>query len=96
MKHLLVVAGIAFLLVAPLLTSNAFFQHLMIMVLFWTLLGASWNLLGGFAGQVSFGHAAFLGLGGVDVGKLRFLRGMFGHRFGRQFLVALLDASRDA
>jgi branched-chain amino acid transport system permease protein len=63
MKRLLVVAGIAFLLVAPLLTSNAFFQHLMIMVLFWTLLGASWNLLGGFAGQVSFGHAAFLGIG---------------------------------
>ena len=35
----------------------------MIMVLFWTLLGASWNLLGGFAGQVSFGHATFLGIG---------------------------------
>jgi branched-chain amino acid transport system permease protein len=63
MKRLLVVAGIAFLLVAPLLTNNAFFQHLMIMVLFWTLLGASWNLLGGFAGQVSFGHATFLGIG---------------------------------
>src|SRR4029450_2444841 len=63
MKRLLVVGGIAFLLVAPLLTSNAFFQHLMIMVLFWTLLGTSWNLLGGFAGQVSFGHATFLGVG---------------------------------
>ena len=35
----------------------------MIMVLFWTLLGAAWNLLGGFAGQVSFGHSAFLGVG---------------------------------
>ncbi len=33
------------------------------MVLFWTLLGASWNLLGGFGGQVSFGHAAYLGVG---------------------------------
>jgi branched-chain amino acid transport system permease protein len=32
-------------------------------VLFWTLLGAAWNILGGFAGQVSFGHAAFLGVG---------------------------------
>ena len=63
MKRLLTVAGIAFLLVAPLITNNAFFQHLMIMVLFWTLLGASWNLLGGFAGQVSFGHATFLGIG---------------------------------
>jgi len=33
------------------------------MVLMWTVLGASWNILGGFAGQVSFGHATFLGAG---------------------------------
>ena len=63
MTRVLAAAGILLLLVAPLLTSNSFYQHLMIMVLFWTLLGASWNLLGGFAGQVSFGHATFLGIG---------------------------------
>jgi branched-chain amino acid transport system permease protein len=63
MTRLLAAAGILALLAAPLLTGNPFFQHLMIMVLFWTLLGTSWNLLGGFAGQVSFGHAAFLGIG---------------------------------
>lgn len=56
-------AGLVVLLVLPLAVSNAFVQHLFIMVLFWTVLGASWNLLGGFAGQVSFGHAAFLGVG---------------------------------
>jgi branched-chain amino acid transport system permease protein len=27
------------------------------------VLGAAWNILGGFAGQVSFGHSAFLGAG---------------------------------
>ncbi len=63
MRRALGVAGAVFLAVAPLLTGNSFFQHLLIMVLFWTLLGASWNLLGGYAGQVSFGHAAFLGIG---------------------------------
>lgn len=51
------------LLVAPLLTANPFFHHLLIMVLFSTLLGIAWNLLGGYAGQVSFGHSAFLGVG---------------------------------
>ena len=51
------------LLLAPLATSNTFFLHLLIMVLFWTLLGTAWNLLGGFAGQVSFGHATFVGVG---------------------------------
>jgi branched-chain amino acid transport system permease protein len=29
----------------------------------WTVLGAAWNILGGFAGQVSFGHAALFGMG---------------------------------
>jgi branched-chain amino acid transport system permease protein len=73
MTRLAAIAGIAVLAVAPLLTDNAFFQHLMIMVLFWTLLGASWNLLGGFAGQVSFGHAVFLGVGAY-VTMLLYLR----------------------
>jgi branched-chain amino acid transport system permease protein len=49
--------------VIPLAVSAPFFIHLMIMVLLWTVLGASWNILGGFAGQVSFGHSAFLGVG---------------------------------
>lgn len=59
-------AGTAFvvvLLAAPLLTGNTFLQHLYIMVLLSALLGMSWNLLGGYAGQVSFGHSAFLGVG---------------------------------
>jgi branched-chain amino acid transport system permease protein len=63
MNRLWAAAGVGLLLVAPLLTRNSFHQDLLIQVLFWTLLGASWNLLGGFAGQVSFGHAAFLGIG---------------------------------
>jgi len=61
--RLLAAAGILLLLAAPFITDNRFVQHLMIMVLFWTTLGASWNLLGGYAGQVSFGHAAFFGIG---------------------------------
>jgi len=61
---LLAAAGILLLLLAPpLLTSNPFLLHLGIVVLMWTLLGVSWNMLGGFAGQVSFGHATFFGVG---------------------------------
>ena len=36
---------------------------LAILILFWALLGAAWNILGGYAGQFSFGHAAFYGIG---------------------------------
>jgi branched-chain amino acid transport system permease protein len=38
-------------------------MHIYILVLLWVLLGQAWNLLGGYTGQVSFGHAAFFGVG---------------------------------
>lgn len=56
-------AGVLLLLALPLLAGNPFLVHLAITVLMWTLLGVAWNLLGGFAGQVSFGHATFFGVG---------------------------------
>ncbi|NMB01675.1 MAG: branched-chain amino acid ABC transporter permease, partial [Firmicutes bacterium] len=34
-----------------------------ISVLLMALLGQSWNIMSGYAGQFSFGHAAFFGLG---------------------------------
>ncbi len=37
--------------------------HLGVMILFFAYLGVAWNILGGYAGQFSFGHAAFFGLG---------------------------------
>jgi branched-chain amino acid transport system permease protein len=58
-----VVAILVVMIAPPLLTSNQFLLHLGITMLLWTLLGAAWNLLGGFAGQVSFGHATFFGVG---------------------------------
>jgi branched-chain amino acid transport system permease protein len=63
MKKIIIPVLILLLLAAPWIITKPFFVHLMIMVLLWTVLGASWNLLGGFTGQVSFGHATFLGTG---------------------------------
>ena len=57
------VLGAALLLAAPLAVRNSFLLHVGILMLMWTLLGAAWNVLGGFAGQVSFGHAALFGIG---------------------------------
>jgi len=45
---------------------------MIIMVFIWVCLGQSWNLLGGFTGQVSFGHAAFFGVGAYAGGLLAF------------------------
>jgi len=38
-------------------------QHVLILVLLYVALGSAWNILGGFAGQLSLGHAAFFGIG---------------------------------
>ncbi|MBI5166751.1 MAG: branched-chain amino acid ABC transporter permease [candidate division NC10 bacterium] len=54
---------IALLAVFPFLVPDPYFLHMAILFLLWVVLGASWNLLGGYGGQVSFGHAAFFGVG---------------------------------
>ena len=56
---LLVVAVLAY----PLVFRAPFPQHLMILVMLYALLGTAWNLLGGFAGQISLGQAIFFGAG---------------------------------
>ncbi|MEW6275876.1 MAG: branched-chain amino acid ABC transporter permease [Bacillota bacterium] len=59
-------------LVLPLILRDPYPQHILIMILIWATLGTAWNLLGGYAGQVSFGHAAFFGLGAYSAGLLFF------------------------
>jgi len=49
-------------LVLPLFTSE-YVQHVVLLIFFWAFLGTSWNILSGFAGQLSLGHAAFFGVG---------------------------------
>lgn len=55
------VAGI--LLVYPLLIRNPFYIHLFIMIYFYIFLALAWNVVGGFAGQLSLGHTVFYGIG---------------------------------
>jgi branched-chain amino acid transport system permease protein len=37
--------------------------HVLIQILFFAYLSSCWNILGGFAGQLSFGHALFMAIG---------------------------------
>ena len=47
----------------PHIFSLPFPRHLMIMVFIYATLGSAWNLIGGYAGQVSLGNAVYFGLG---------------------------------
>jgi branched-chain amino acid transport system permease protein len=54
-------AAAALVALPPLLPKYAL--EVLISILFFGYLGACWNILGGYGGQFSFGHAAFFGLG---------------------------------
>jgi branched-chain amino acid transport system permease protein len=58
----LVVAALALALV-PALKLPAFYESFLYLVFFWISLATSWNILSGYAGYFSFGHAAFFGAG---------------------------------
>jgi len=53
----------AALAVAPFLGLPAFYESFLYLVFSWVVLATSWNLLSGYAGYFSFGHAAFFGAG---------------------------------
>ncbi|HYB56667.1 MAG TPA: branched-chain amino acid ABC transporter permease [Alphaproteobacteria bacterium] len=55
----------------PLLLHSDFWLHFAIMTLYLALLGQAWNLLGGYGGQRSFGHAAFFGTGAYAAALLQ-------------------------
>src|ERR1700751_3418549 len=47
----------------PLLFSSPFQQRLGALVLLYAIAASSWNIVGGYAGQVSVGHVVFFGCG---------------------------------
>ncbi len=53
--------------VVGLFVSNTYFQLMLTLVPVWAIFGLSWNLFSGMTGLVSFGHAAFFGLGAYTV-----------------------------
>ena len=47
----------------PLVVTGPAWQNVLILILMGAQLGVAWNILGGYAGQVSLGHAAYYGIG---------------------------------
>jgi ABC-type branched-subunit amino acid transport system ATPase component/ABC-type branched-subunit amino acid transport system permease subunit len=70
-------AMLAFAAVYSLLAifvTDSYYQLMLTLVLVWATFGLSWNLLSGYTGLVSFGHAAFFGLGAYTtaLGQMHF------------------------
>jgi branched-chain amino acid transport system permease protein len=58
--------AVAFLAIG-FVVRNSYYQLMMTLVLIWATMGLGWNMLSGYSGLISFGHAAFFGLGAYTV-----------------------------
>ena len=47
----------------PFVVTNHFAIDIFIRILLFAFIGVAWNLMGGYAKQLSLGHAAYFGLG---------------------------------
>jgi len=64
MRRLIWLSVVVALVIAyPLLFSTPFQQRLGALVLLYAIAASAWNIVGGYAGQVSVGHAVFFGCG---------------------------------
>ena len=83
-RNLFLSIGIAAILaLIPLLTKRNDLINLLVVIFLYICLAQSWNILAGYAGQVSLGHAAFFGLGAITT---RFLW-VWGYPFFLAFLI---------
>lgn len=80
----LIVLGIVALALVPKMGVPENTLNLLILIFLYTILATSWNILGGYTGQVSLGHAAFFGLGTLAARTL--------YTGGRPLMLALLVA----
>jgi branched-chain amino acid transport system permease protein len=63
MRLLAIVLVVAALAAVPLVTPSNTVLNFLVVALLIALAGQGWNVLGGYGGQYSFGHAAFFGTG---------------------------------
>jgi branched-chain amino acid transport system permease protein len=62
-RLVLITFSIGALLMLPLFVESTYMLHMLIMVFISVIAGSSWNILAGYAGQYSVGHAAYFGIG---------------------------------
>ncbi len=68
-------AAVLGLLALPALL-NSYAVAIFILIFFYGFLGQAWNIVGGYAGQLSVGHAAFVGVGGYTAAMLSIEKGI--------------------
>jgi branched-chain amino acid transport system permease protein len=77
-RRVAIAAAVVLLALLPLVPSvfGSYAVTLFTLIFFYGFLGQAWNVVGGYAGQLSAGHAAFLGIGAYTSALLSVERGV--------------------
>jgi branched-chain amino acid transport system permease protein len=62
--------AMAVMVAIPLIVGSPFVYHIFILLFSFAALASAWNIVGGFAGQLSLGHAVFYGIGSYTAALL--------------------------
>jgi branched-chain amino acid transport system permease protein len=63
-------AALLVLIAVPMVSANLYYQNMLIMTFLLAIGASGWNIMGGYAGYISLGNSAFIGLGGYTTGIL--------------------------
>ncbi|SEP37828.1 ABC transporter permease subunit [Amycolatopsis saalfeldensis] len=69
-RHAWIPVALAALLCFPLVSGDIYYQNLLIMTFLLAIGASGWNIMGGYAGYLSLGNSAFIGLGAYTTGIL--------------------------
>lgn len=94
-RVLIPISMIAVFAFAPLVIQSDYVRNQLVMFFLYVTLAQSWNLLGGFTGQISLGHSAFFGMGAlitrlIWVSNVPVLVAIIGGAFSSTLLAALV------
>ncbi len=62
--------ALSLLLIVPALSGSAFIVHIFVTICVFAGLSTAWNIVGGYAGQLSLGHTIFYGIGAYTAALL--------------------------
>jgi branched-chain amino acid transport system permease protein len=71
-----IAAALIVLAVLPLLSGDLYFQSVLILTFLLAIGASGWNIMGGYAGYISLGNSAFIGLGAYTTGILAAKQGI--------------------
>ena len=76
MRAAVMTLTIGLLLLVPLFVYSTYALHMLILMFISVIMGSAWNIVGGYAGQYSVGHAAYFGVGAYTTMTLLQFKGV--------------------